>query len=251
MNSSPLLDWTLVDGWMKHWPAEAHLNARASVWFQTFTMGVCSYSNLRRKKGLLCQSLERVLQHEIQVVGAPLPLSGQDSSGFCCQPHLDNGCTSPAYPGRRIYSARWRHWHMQPRALAEQSRQVLQGGLLSSSPFLLLLALWAGERLGGKEQASRRNWQWGRLLLWQLPGVRSPGWQPPHSSTWTCLSVTSPCCLGTSKTPWLGHCSKLLLCGRKRSMQGCGTALRILPLSKAASQVLSYRDLLEPIGAVV
>lgn len=189
---------------MKHWPAEAHLNARASVWFQTFTMGVCSYSNLRRKKGLLCQSLERVLQHEIQVVGAPLPLSGQDSLGFCCQPHLDNGCTSPAYPGRRIYSARWRHWHMQPRAPAEQSREVLQGGLLSSSPFLLLLALWAGERLGGKEQASRRNWQWGRLLLWQLPGVRSPGWQPPHSSTWTCLSVTSPCCLGTSKTPLAG-----------------------------------------------
>lgn len=213
---------------MKHWPAEAHLNARASVWFQTFTMGVCSYSNLRRKKGLLCQSLERVLQHEIQVVGAPLPLSGQDSSGFCGQPHLDNGCTSPAYPGRRIYSARWRHWHVQPQALAEQSRQVLQGGLLSSSPFLLLLALWAGERLGGKEQASRRNWQWGKTSVVATAWSQEP-WLAAASFIYLDMPLSNLALLprDLQEPRWLGHCSKLSLCGRKRSTQGCGTALRI------------------------
>lgn len=95
--SGQLLDRAVVEGRPKRWPDEANLTVRTSAWSQTSTMGMLSHPILRKKR-LLCQSPERGLQHEAQVVVAPLPLSGPGlhapeagPSGRCSQPHLNRG----------------------------------------------------------------------------------------------------------------------------------------------------------------
>lgn len=64
----------------------------------TFTIGVLSYPPLKKEMETLCQSLERGLQHEVQVAGPSTSLRAGPAclarlpgpSGFCRRPHLDH-----------------------------------------------------------------------------------------------------------------------------------------------------------------
>jgi len=73
--------------------------------------------------------------------------------------------------------------------------------------------LWAGRKLGGKEQRqAQETGSEGDLCCENCLEAKSPGWQPPHSSTWTCPLITlSPCCPQDLEEPWLisGTASKL------------------------------------------
>lgn len=98
------------------------------------------------------------------------------------------------------YSARWKPWHTEPQTPAERSFSSLCKVVCLLSPFPLLLGLRAGERLGGKEQASRRNWRWGRT------SVVETAWETGASSfTQLDVPLNNLTLLPKDlKEPWLG-----------------------------------------------
>lgn len=149
----------------------------------TFMIGVLAYPQLKKEWRLLCQSLERGLQHEVQVVG-PLYLSqgrdclpGPPAWPFRVLPPAPLGPplekNQSLGPGSCLFvpNISWKqtlatqpggHRHTQPRTPAEQSRA---DRFLRFSLSLLRSVYGLARGEVGKNKASRRTWQWGDFCL--------------------------------------------------------------------------------------
>ncbi|KAF6130797.1 hypothetical protein HJG60_007775 [Phyllostomus discolor] len=145
--------------------------------------------NFRRKKRLLCQSLESGLERDVHVVGAPLPLPGP---GLPARPLR---VPPPAPPGpllkeeenlaaggcASIPSALWREnqvlWlHAQPDSSRAERASVTRLQYFSSPPHLAAARCtgWREVRRGRRTRVGRRRWHRGGLLWWRRPGSPEP-----------------------------------------------------------------------------